>query len=585
MKSKVVELTVDTRPSKEVVVNSLTRDIAIDACIFDLIDNSIDAARDTIFKINKDLDRGAPPETYSGYKIDLTIDGTSLVISDNCGGISPDLLEKSALRFGEKSSHNLGIGVFGVGLNRAIFKIGKSTTINTDTGLERCLIEIKTDEYLSSADWSLPASKLPSEGRKGTKITTTELSSETSQLFADSEWIDKLQRETGIRYGKQIAKGLEISINKLSIEPRIVEIRQDSPYNSQSKFFRVGSTTIYIEAGQHIKHRFSAEVDYDKEKNAELTDEYGWTVYCNERAILICDKSWKTGWDKKFHTEFYGFVGNIYFTDSNPANLPWNTTKTDVDLNNSAYQLSLEDMRKFVDKWRANAGDAKRRRIKKLPLAVPHPTPGSVTPSSSAATTTTQTKPAPATTTKGGGAASAPVTKPPIVTKVDHNTFSTVLPQDINEVYCDDKHLALVHEGKKLDINHMTYSALVLIRMLFEASTIKFLMRKDKYDELIENIIAARNAAREKKSLKLLSEKEIEGLEPDLDELINFLVQADEIWDKPRKNKIQHSLKKFLGHKKLLNSAAHNTFQTINKVSAFEIREDILPALRYLIEE
>lgn len=581
MKSKAVELTVDTRPSKEVVVNSLTRDIAIDACIFDLIDNSIDAARDTIFKINKDLDRGTPPETYSGYEIDLTIDGTSLVISDNCGGISPDLLEKSALRFGEKSSHNLGIGVFGVGLNRAIFKIGKSTTITTDTGLERCIIEIKTDDYLKSADWSLPASKLPSEGKKGTKITTTELSSETSQLFADDEWIEKLQRETGIRYGKQIAKGLKVSINSVEAEPRIVEIRQDSPYNSQSKFFRVNNTTIYIEAGQHIKHRFSAEEDYDKEKNAELTDEYGWTVYCNERAILICDKSWKTGWDKKFHTEFYGFVGNIYFTDANPANLPWNTTKTDVDLNNSAYQLALEDMRKFVDKWRANAGDAKRRRIKKLPLTVPHPA-GGLPPS---ATTATPGKPASPTATKGGTAASAPVTKPPIVTKVDHNTFSTVLPQDINEVYCDDKHLALVHEGKKLDINHMTYTALVLIRMLFEASTIKFLMRKDKYDELIENITTTRNATRAKKSLTLLSEKEIANLEPDLDELINFLVKTDNIWDQPRKNKIQHSLRKFLTHKKLLNSAAHNTFQTINKVSAFEIREDILPALRYLIEE
>jgi len=37
---------VDTRPSKAVVVDSLTRDTSVDACIFDLIDNSIDAARD-----------------------------------------------------------------------------------------------------------------------------------------------------------------------------------------------------------------------------------------------------------------------------------------------------------------------------------------------------------------------------------------------------------------------------------------------------------------------------------------------------------------------------------------------------------
>ncbi len=579
---KQEKLSVDTRPSKEVVVNSLTRDIAIDACIFDLIDNSIDAARDTIFKLNAGMDKKAPPESYENYKITIDMDGTSLRISDNCGGIPSELLKASALRFGEKSSHNLGIGVFGVGLNRAIFKIGKSTEIETDTGSERCHLEIKTDEYLKSADWSLPAVKMPSQGKIGTLIKTTELSNETSHLFSDSEWVDKLRQETGIRYGKIIAKGLEIKINDEIIDSHVVELRQDSPYGNESKFFRISNTTVYIEAGQHKKHRFSAEPGYDKDANAGLTNEYGWTIYCNERAIVISDKSWKTGWVKKFHTEFYGFVGNVYFTNPNPSELPWNTTKTDVDLNNPAYQYALDDMRKFVDKWRANAGDAKRRKSKDETLVVPQP--GSDKGSNTQGAEQGSGKKPTAAQAPGGKTNTPPVKKPP-VTKIDHNTFSTVLPQDIDELHCDDKHLALVHEAKRLDINVMTYTALVLIRMLFEASTIKFLMRKEKYDDLLAEVVKDRNTARTKKNQSQLSAKEISNLEPDLEELINFLVSHDEVWDGARKNKIQHCLRKFLSHKKLLNSAAHNTFQTINKVVAFEIRDDILPALRYLIEE
>ncbi len=38
----------DTSPTKEVVVNSLTKDASVDACLFDLVDNSIDSARSVI---------------------------------------------------------------------------------------------------------------------------------------------------------------------------------------------------------------------------------------------------------------------------------------------------------------------------------------------------------------------------------------------------------------------------------------------------------------------------------------------------------------------------------------------------------
>lgn len=574
MNKSANELRVDTRPSKFVVVDSLTRDISIQACIFDLIDNSVDAARDTIYKIHPETDKETPPESYAGYSIKIIINGDLFSISDNCGGIAISDLERTALKFGDRSSHNMGIGVFGVGLNRAIFRLGKHTAITTDTGLERASLVLDTEQYLKSEDWFLPAERQITTKIIGTKIEISKLPSENSQLFADQHWIEELSKEIGRRYSKLIAKDICITINDNPIEELSVKIRANGPYKGQSKFFKAPNVSIYIEAGQHEHHRFTAEEGYNKDTNTYLTDEYGWTIFCNDRAIVISDKSRKTGWTKAFHSEFYGFVGNIYFTSKDPSLLPWNTTKTDVDLNNAAYQMALNDMEKFVDQWRSDAGDAKRRRRKNEVITPPPP---STTPFND-----TSGKP----DQKGKP---TPVVKPILptkkpTTKIDHNTFSTILPQDIDELHCYEKHLALVHEAKRLDLNHHTYSGLLLIRMLFETSTICYLARHDKFDELKETIIESRNQDKIVRGLKPLSAKDIKNLEPSLDEILSYLSTHDEIWDTARRNKLKQSLTRFAAHKPLLNSAAHNAFQPINRLNAFTIREEILPALRYLIE-
>src|SRR5205807_6836859 len=76
---------VDTSPTKEVVVDGITRDATDEECIFDLIDNSIDAARNIIFRNISPKLRNELPEGYSGYEVKLHIGGASFKISDNCG--------------------------------------------------------------------------------------------------------------------------------------------------------------------------------------------------------------------------------------------------------------------------------------------------------------------------------------------------------------------------------------------------------------------------------------------------------------------------------------------------------------------
>lgn len=572
------KILVDTRPSKAVVVDSLTRDISIQACIFDLIDNSIDAARNTMSRIQLGKDIGTLPESYQGYKIILSFSGDYFAINDNCGGIAAEHLKTSVLRFGERSAHNLGIGVFGVGLNRALFRIGRNTYLESDTGLERCVLNLDTDKYLQSEGWNLAAEKFPTGGKVGTHIKINTLSTETSQLMAGEEFEIELRSEIGRRYGKFLDKGLVIEVNEHEVESQLIKLRYDGPYATDSKFFKFSDDiSVYIECGQHLRHRFSAEKGYDKASNSQLTSEYGWNVYCNERAVLISDRTWKTGWLTKFHTEFYGFVGHVSFVCRDPSRLPWNTTKSDVDLNNPAYQAALKDMAKFALNWRKNSGDAKNKRKKHEILegqpqgiTKPEPMPGVSAGGKPAA------NPQPA-------GPKEPVKKP--VEKIDHNKFLTILPQDVDELYCNDKLLALVHEAKRVNLGEITYAGLVLVRMLFEASAICFLVRKEIYGEFKADVVVARNQERAKVGRSNLTPKEEKGLEPSIDEIIIFLQRRDDVWGEAHKNKIKHSLTKFSAYKPTLNSAAHNAFQLVNKYESFSIRDAVLPILRYLIEE
>lgn len=548
---------VDTHPSKEVVVSGLTRDLTVEACIFDLLDNSIDAARDTIFK-KANGDSSVTPDSFAGFKIELTLNGDFLKIEDNCGGIAVADLKSLVLRFGKGSKHKLGIGAFGVGLNRALFKLGKVSHLATDNGKQRAELVLRTDEYLNSPSWELPAEEFQSTGKIGTAIEIRQLPEEIAHQFADRDWVEGRRHEIGQRYARFIAKRLSIKINGKAAVDEEVKLREDGPYEGEYKFYKTkDGVSIHVEYGQHADHRFSKEPDYNAERNKEIVPQYGWNILCNDRAILIADTSDKTGWES-FHTEFYGFTGFVRFVSADPSLLPWTTTKMDVDLNNHAYRMALKDMRHFAAKWRSIADQRKKISVAPRPL----PPKPKLTPS----------KPTP--------------TKPTIVKKAkptikkDHNQFRTVLPSDVDERHCNDKHLRLVHEAKTLDLAELTYSGLALIRMLFESSVVTYMNRHKQYEKFQQFAIARRR----KSGLSIKVEDESK-VTPTVDEMLPYLDNNPEVWGAAKQNHLKHSVKRMAAHQQLLNSAVHNVFQQINASKAFEIRDEVLPMLRHLIED
>lgn len=100
--------TASAAPTKEFFVRTLIRDISLDDCVLDLVDNSIDSARE-IVDSTRTTDRTHPyqlavTDELARFRIELVVTDTQFSITDNCGGISFTEAVETAFTFGRLTS-------------------------------------------------------------------------------------------------------------------------------------------------------------------------------------------------------------------------------------------------------------------------------------------------------------------------------------------------------------------------------------------------------------------------------------------------------------------------------------------------
>ena len=100
----------DASPTKAFFVRMLTRDITLDDCILDLVDNSIDSAWESSGQHPSEL---INDDKLSPYSIDITVERTRFRIVDNCGGITFEDAQNYAFTFGRKTINRLKISRLG----------------------------------------------------------------------------------------------------------------------------------------------------------------------------------------------------------------------------------------------------------------------------------------------------------------------------------------------------------------------------------------------------------------------------------------------------------------------------------------
>ncbi|MDF2432499.1 MAG: hypothetical protein JWP44_2130 [Mucilaginibacter sp.] len=327
---------IKANPTKRLFINILTQDVLLKPAILDLIDNSIDS-----YTRKKFQDR---------RKIEIIANVNEFSIFDDCGGIALDILKEQVFRFGSKVDKldNPTLGMYGIGLKRSIFKLGKKIKLETHDGVDYSLMDLNVTEWEKDDNsWEIPfeTEKIDLVDQKAyTKISVSELTSETSNKLNSDVFINDLIETIKRSYCLIMKDNIDIYINNNKLVPLELYVSQDDNYKP----------SVILDNYDGISIRVICFIEPSKGtrlKNA--INERGWNLFCNNRLILANDISELTGWKgskddmtslPKYHSLFNEFRGMVFLIANNPFKLPLNTSKTGLNTENENYHYILNLM-------------------------------------------------------------------------------------------------------------------------------------------------------------------------------------------------------------------------------------------------
>lgn len=341
--------TAKATPTKEFFVRMITRDIALEDCILDLIDNCLDGAQRSA-----PIDVQAGGRDYSGFRVAIQLEGNEFTIRDNCGGISLDIAIDYAFHFGRRpdtpDEAEYAIGLYGIGMKRAILKIGKLIEIHSSTPDEAFVCTLNVDDWLKHDRWEFELDDAPHLSEAGTRIAVRDLNPGVAEEFGDESFVNHLCRVISRDYVRFLDRGLEIKVNGKHISGYGYAVRESADFKAYRSEYDDDGVRVEIIAGM------AAPPPADLQPSERPDTGYsGWFVFCNDRVVLPADKTERTVWgDDQFprwHYQYNGFMGMVLFHSQDPRQLPWTTTKRNVDDNSPLYRWAVRAMKAATRPW------------------------------------------------------------------------------------------------------------------------------------------------------------------------------------------------------------------------------------------
>ncbi|MHC2318843.1 hypothetical protein ACVIHC_005889 [Bradyrhizobium diazoefficiens] len=365
---------VSASPTKKFFVEMLTRDIELGDAILDLLDNCIDG----ILRSKKNSSKKKP---YAGFFASITANKDLFEIKDNCGGI-PESRVPYAFRIGREAgdvSEDIeSIGVYGVGMKRAIFKMGRHCVITTRNSETSFSVPIDSNWMADDSDWELPVQDAEEDLKEaGTVIRVTKLLKSVQSEFDPeaSSFIDDLKKKISGFFSFILEKGFEVTVNGEPIQaadfsllfPDKIPKKEASlisPYVLEAK---IGDVQVEAMIGFYRPLAKENEVDVENLR-PRSREEAGISVACNDRVVLFKDKSRLVGWGTRgvpsFHNQFICISGIVFFKSRDTSKLPLTTTKHGLDTGSDVYltvleliAVALKKYTVFTNKWKGNEGE------------------------------------------------------------------------------------------------------------------------------------------------------------------------------------------------------------------------------------
>jgi len=356
-----------TEPTKSFFVNMLTRDIELKDAILDLLDNCIDGA----VRSAAPLSHNARP--YDGYWASMAFSQDSFCIQDNCGGIPIEIALNSAFRLGrpqhpeQADSDGRTVGVYGIGMKRAIFKLGRSAQV-VSNGTEPFEVLV-SPEWMDSEQWDpfeLVDINPNTDTPKGTSVMVNQLHASVKKDLMSKDWIENFKRYIANHYALIISKGFEVRIEAMGVSSDPIKAAEFAlavsgdlggggvqPYIYQGE---MDGVSINIFAGLLQKPLNSQEIAVAEVEPGDKSLA-GWTIACNDRVVVSRDRTFLTGWGTggvpQYHGQYSVIAGIVILSASEVDKLPLTTTKRGLDGSSPVYAMVLEIMREATKKLTA----------------------------------------------------------------------------------------------------------------------------------------------------------------------------------------------------------------------------------------
>lgn len=328
---------IDASPTKAFFIENLTRDLTLEDAILDLVDNSIDSA---IQVSNLDvsaelLGRSSDPNVKK-IPISIEVSSDRIVVSDEAGGIDPEHARKDVFRLGRSpASSESTLGVYGIGLKRAVFKMGRRVTISSWHQRGGFKVEITPEWLEEESNWRLPLQTLTSHDRTGTEIVIEDLRPEIQLRVQDPALLKRLRDGLSQTYALFLDHIVSVTLNGKEIEGTAIPVGSSEQLSAGKREFSADGVTVELITG--LKPR-------DSRWEMETA---GWYVLCNGRVVVFADKTELTGWGSvgpQFNPKHRGFIGVAFFFSEDPSRLPWTTTKRGLNRESKVFQLARREM-------------------------------------------------------------------------------------------------------------------------------------------------------------------------------------------------------------------------------------------------
>jgi hypothetical protein len=588
------------------LAETLTTDIELTDALFDLIDNSIDAARDQILlQQNVKFDSYGLPGDYSGYHIRLRLSSNTITVKDNCSGFDEETLTNSAFITGKRSNHEFGIGHYGLGLKRALLKAGRNFGLVTDNGVARYRAFFNSASFSGNEKNQIPAKRYISKNKSYSLFTVSGLFTDIKHQLADQAWFDYAIKKLSVRYGIFIDKGLQITVvNSMNdscitrrIQSSIPNLRKGKPLTPFSDRMNTEGLDVYFNVGVHEKYIFSGEEGNNSRDNGLLSETYGLYFISNDRVIVDASLDKKHGFTTSWHNDYSGFICLIRMIGNNPGKLPWNTAKTELKLGTSAFISIKGKVELLAKEYRSRANvlkniwkeirndssvdvDAKKSAFaERTGLAVATDVKEDRKVEKDAHHVKTKVDSEKKETKSKKTAIEAKNVYKRAENNKDKHTqhWTTLLPARFPISDDHDVLDNLIYESIDLEMRSAPHAGSMLYRALLETASKRFVKSHKLFAEIKDYYYSRGEGKRKNHTDEYKKNQSV-----DLSMVADWLVVQNDIYPPEDRNELKIAAKKMKEHVKILNGIVHGN-QVTNESQLSIIRNDTISILHFLV--